>query len=269
MVCLISIKSLQNYILINGTLFFITFFNYYLIQNYYYLTYFSLLSKNYFIINFIDYSTKYKKNIKEPKINKSIINYQDNLNVFNVTFIQTVNLYLTHFYLNENINYNFDIITFIPVSFLYEIIFDFFHYCIHRFCHVDTLLYSIIHKKHHKNYILTSILTFDQTMLDFILTDAFPEIITLFIFQTFFFKFTFFQFFLILNYKTFFEVASHSGKYTNSCGFVQCIWLPRFFNIELATEDHDLHHKLIVCNYSKRFSLWDKVFKTYKSSIKK
>ena len=44
--------------------------------------------------------------------------------------------------------------------------------------------------------------------------------------------------------------------------FPQCIWLPRLFNIELYTEDHDLHHSRNNCNYSKRFSLWDKIFKT-------
>jgi len=243
-----------------------------LIKKYYYLTYFVLLSKNYFIIQFIDYSTKNKKNIKENnnniQINKSISNYQNTVNMLKVTLIQTIQLYLTYPYLIQNTNYNFDIITFIPTSFVYEIIFDFFHYWIHRGVHIDSSLYSIVHKKHHKNYILTSIATFDQTIMDHISTVAFPEIITLFIFQTLFFKLSFFQFLLILNYMTFSEVAGHSGKYTNSCGFVQCIWLPKFFNIELVTEDHDLHHTLLLCNYSKRFKIWDKVFKTYKPSIK-
>lgn len=36
-------------------------------------------------------------------------------------------------------------------------------------------------------------------------------------------------------------------------------WLPRLFNFQLKVEeDHDLH-----CNYSKRFTLWDKVFGTF------
>jgi sterol desaturase/sphingolipid hydroxylase (fatty acid hydroxylase superfamily) len=40
--------------------------------------------------------------------------------------------------------------------------------------------------------------------------------------------------------------------------------LPKWLNIELYCEDHDIHHSVNNCNYSKRFSLWDKVFGTFK-----
>jgi sterol desaturase/sphingolipid hydroxylase (fatty acid hydroxylase superfamily) len=71
-----------------------------------------------------------------------------------------------------------------------------------------------------------------------------------------------------LSYKTFIEISGHSGKklYPNG-SFSQFIWLPRFFNISLYTEDHALHHSSNYCNYSKRFSLWDKQFETYNESI--
>jgi sterol desaturase/sphingolipid hydroxylase (fatty acid hydroxylase superfamily) len=72
---------------------------------------------------------------------------------------------------------------------------------------------------------------------------------------------------MIIVYKNFIEISGHSGKklYPTSC-FSQFKWLPQWLNIELYTEDHDLHHSLNNCNYGKRFSLWDKLFNTYKCS---
>jgi len=209
------------------------------------------------MIYFIDYNVKNKKNIKEgiSKIN----NHEIQINILKITGIETISFCCLHL---DTIS-KYDLLLFIPVSFLYEIMFDFFHYWIHRSFHMNPFLYAI-HKKHHTHYHLTSIVTFDQTLFDFILAVSIPELISLFIFQKLFFDITTFQYLLILNYKTFSEIAGHSGKYTNSCGFVQCIWLPKFFHIELKTEDHDLHHTLLSCNYSKRFKLWDRVFNSYK-----
>lgn len=66
----------------------------------------------------------------------------------------------------------------------------------------------------------------------------------------------------------FIEISGHIGKRMHpTSSFSQFIWLPKFFNIELYTEDHDLHHSHNNCNYSKRFSLWDKVFGTHKKFI--
>jgi len=267
----ISSKSLYNYIFINSNLFLISYLNYYLFTHYKYFAFFIILFRNYFIINFIDYATKYKKNIIHKKITEESISINNNdhysLNIHSshlqIVLLESIQMYITHGYLNINENYLFDITTFIPISFLYEIVFDFFHYWVHRTCHVNNFLYRNIHKKHHKYCNLTSIVTFYQNPLDFILSVTIPEMITLYILQSLFFKLSLFQFILMINYKLFSEIAGHSGKYTNSCGFVQFIWLPRFLNIEIRTEDHDLHHKLLSCNYSKRFVIWDKLFNTY------
>jgi sterol desaturase/sphingolipid hydroxylase (fatty acid hydroxylase superfamily) len=64
-------------------------------------------------------------------------------------------------------------------------------------------------------------------------------------------------------YKTMQEIAGHSGKKLKGSSFIPCIWLPRAFGIELYSQDHELHHKLPAWNFSKRFSLWDKVFGTF------
>jgi sterol desaturase/sphingolipid hydroxylase (fatty acid hydroxylase superfamily) len=270
MTLFISFKSLTNYIFINSTLFFISFVHYYMFNRYKHLAFFILLVRNYFIINFIDYATKYQKNIhKQITGNNSIQDYSLEIHIshLQIVLLQTIEIYTIHKYLSINENYLFDITTFIPISFLYEIIFDFCHYWLHRICHVNNFLYINIHKKHHKHYNLTSIVTFYQNPLDFVLTGIIPEMITLYILHSLFFKLSGFQFILILNYKLFSEIAGHSGKHTNSCGFVQFIWLPRFLNIEIHTEDHDLHHKLLLCNYSKRFIIWDKLFNTYTKPI--
>jgi sterol desaturase/sphingolipid hydroxylase (fatty acid hydroxylase superfamily) len=66
-----------------------------------------------------------------------------------------------------------------------------------------------------------------------------------------------------MTYKTYIEIAGHCGKEINTPSFPQFIWIPRFFDMELYTANHDLHHSSNNCNYSKRFSLWDKVFGTY------
>jgi len=243
-------------------------------NHYKYFAFFILLFRNYFIINFIDYAIKDKKYIiHKQTIENSSINNVHNYSLENhtshlqIVLLETIEVYIIHKYLSTNVNYLFDITTFIPISFLYEIIFDFFHYWAHRTCHVNHFLYRNIHKKHHKHYNLTSIVTFYQNPLDFILSVTIPEMITLYILQSLFFKLSLFQFILVLNYKLFSEIAGHSGKHTNSCGFVQFIWLPRFLNIEIRTEDHDLHHKLLLCNYSKRFVIWDKLFNTYTKPI--
>ena len=152
------------------------------------------------------------------------------------------------------------------ISFIFEIIFDFFHYWTHRISHNNKYLYIYSHKSHHKFRHPISILTFYHNPLDLIITNSIPQYLTLLLFP----YLSFFQFNIILTYKTFIEISGHSGKKLYPSGsFTQFIWLPKLLNISLYTEDHDLHHDKSNYNYAKRFSLWDKVFGTYLSNIKK
>ena len=156
-----------------------------------------------------------------------------------------------------------DILFFIPKSFVFELIFDFFHYSTHRILHEYSFLYIHIHKKHHKYSYPMPILTFYHNPLDLIITNSIPQILTLVIFP----YISPFQFSVILTYKSFIEISGHSSKKLYPSGsFSQFIWLPRLLDISLYTEDHTLHHAINNCNYSKRFSIWDKIFHTYKSS---
>ena len=128
---------------------------------------------------------------------------------------------------------------------------------------IQKYIYKFLHKKHHTFKHPIAIITFYQDPIDLIITNSIPTIISLLLFP----YISYLQFNYITIYKIFTEICGHSGKksYPTS-SFLQFMWLPKFLKIELYTEDHDLHHSLNNCNYSKRFSLWDKIFNTYKTN---
>ena len=175
----------------------------------------------------------------------------------------TKKLCVSHF-VNERGTSN--IPRFIMWSFLYEIIFDFFHYWMHRIEHIVPFLYQYLHKTHHAYLHPSALTTFHQNPIDLVLSNSIPNLLTLEILKRFFnFRFSGFEFSLICSYKVFVEIAGHTGVHTNATAFPQFMWLPKLFGIELHTEDHDLHHSAPSkqCNFSKRFTLWDKCFGTY------
>lgn len=77
-------------------------------------------------------------------------------------------------------------------------------------------------------------------------------------------RFTLLQFHLLLAYKTFVEIAGHTGKFSRATSFPICPPLPQLFGMALVTADHELHHTQSHYNFSKRFILWDRLFGTYK-----
>jgi sterol desaturase/sphingolipid hydroxylase (fatty acid hydroxylase superfamily) len=160
-----------------------------------------------------------------------------------------------------------DIVYFIPISFLYEIIFDFFHYWTHRFVHAYPKLYQKTHKLHHKHISLIPIITFMQDPIDLLITNLIPTILTICILQQANINISMFTYVWILMYKSYIEIAGHSGiQHTKSCSFPQFIWLPKLLNIELYAHDHQQHHIHPSSNFSKRFSLWDKIFGTWRTN---
>ena len=171
---------------------------------------------------------------------------------------------LTHMYLYNNYQFNdsylyHDLMWFIPVSFLYEIVFDFFHYWAHRIEHYG-VLYKYVHKLHHKYKYTMLQFTHCHHPLDLVISNSLPHIITMFLIP----KMSFLTYNMILIYKVYVEISGHSGKKINASSFPQCIWLPKMFNIEITVNYHDEHHIYNTRNYTKRFSLWDKVFGTFK-----
>lgn len=163
------------------------------------------------------------------------------------------------------VNYLNTFLLFVPILFIVEIFFDFFHYLTHRIIHTFPALYKYIHKTHHANHKLSSIVTFHQDASDYLLTNYIPLIFSFLITKYLFnIKYNLLMYTLIIIYKEFIEIAGHIYIIeSKSFSFPQYIWLPLFFGIELQQKVHHDHHLYLTCNYSKRFSLWDKVFGTY------
>jgi len=274
---MISYNSIRAYVVTNSFLLFLGVTEYFLfilsngnILIHFIMVLLTLLFRNYFLMYVIDSNVK---NL-EPIGNKIRIEPKEtyfgefNFYVLGATIVETITLLIIQEYFFLIINtdtYLSDLLFFIPISFLFEIIFDFFHYWTHRIIHKNKLLYNFLHKKHHKFQHPTSIITFYQNPFDLMITNSFPNIISIFIMKSLDVNLTFFQLVLLNVYKMYIEISGHIGKNPKSSSFVQFMWLPRLFSIELYAKNHDLHHTLNNCNYSKRFSLWDKVFGTYRT----
>ena len=259
---MLSFNSLQNFFILNSSLLLLGYVQYNIlsIYNNILVIFCIFIGRNYILLNGIDYFTKNK-----PSISNEIIEFQNDfhIHVITTTAVESItHLFIKNIYFNKNINNN--LFSFIWLSFLFEIIFDFFHYFTHRLLH-NKYLYIYLHKKHHTFKHPISILAFYQEPLDLFITNSIPTILALLIIS-YMSYISYLQFNFIIIYKIFIEISGHSGKISYpTCSFPQFIWLPKLLNIELYTEDHDLHHSLNNCNYAKRFSLWDKIFNTYKT----
>lgn len=261
---MISLNSIKNFVIVNTTLFVISSIDYLFSSNR--LAFPITLIRNYFFLNILDYITKDKPYIKEKERKFILEKYRTEFNIYlcSSTIIETItNLFLEKQFVVNDDN-NMDLLYFIPISFMFEIIFDFFHYWSHRMMHQNKTLYQIIHKDHHRFNYPIPITTFFQHPIDLLISNSTPSFISFFIITRLFgFGITKFLFKLIMTYKIYIEIAGHCGKEMKTPSFPQFIWIPKLLHIELYTVNHDLHHSSNNCNYSKRFSIWDKAFGTY------
>ena len=251
------IKSIKNFFSINTFLLAIGNLQYYLSNQNYFINVIIFTVRNYILLNFLDSNIKNKTKISNI-LPKEDYPYEFHFNLVAATIIETTtHIFIKNILIKSN---NTNIIYIIPISFLFEIVFDLFHYTTHRMLHHE-YIYKYIHKKHHKFNHPSSIITFYQDPIDLLITNSFPTISTMILLPFI----SYYEFTLISIYKSFIEIGGHSGIISKpTCSFPQFIWLPKIFNIELYTEHHDLHHSSNNCNYSKRFSLWDKIFGTFK-----
>ena len=144
-------------------------------------------------------------------------------------------------------------------AFVFELLFDLAHYATHRAAHIPAL-YRYVHAHHHDMHAHTNILTtFRQDPADFLLTNTLPML-----FASQLVPFTQFELHVFLFYKTFLELSGHTGKKLRATSFPQFSWLPRWLGIELNASDHFAHHVNPRYNFSKRFSIWDKLFGTFR-----
>ena len=191
------------------------------------------------------------------------INNQHKLNLVDIRYIliwaiiEGISYQFLNLQKNDNIWYN--IVTFIPVTFLFEIIYDLFFYLHHYISHKNKTIYRLLHKTHHLHHNNINIISLYYTdPIDIIINTIYIIIITYIvpIYEL--------QFFIWVFYKLLVELAGHSGTDDNHSSFSQLILIPRLLDIDLNKADHFLHHLSSKYNYSKRFSLWDKVFGTYR-----
>ncbi|CAI5726560.1 hypothetical protein KXD40_002261 [Peronospora effusa] len=149
--------------------------------------------------------------------------------------------------------------TFIPKSLLFEVIFDFFHFTMHWVCHYSTWLYRNVHKRHHLHLHPCPLSTYEQDGFDLCLTNVLP-----FCLAWSLGSFSDLQLHLLFAYKTYVEVAGHSGLDIKGFSFPQMPLLNSATSLCLRVHDHDVHHTHPRWNFAKRFSLWDKLFRTYR-----
>ena len=154
-----------------------------------------------------------------------------------------------------------DLIYFIPRSFIFELTFDFGHYWTHRLMHSIPVMYQIVHKQHHNDHLININTSYNHTIYDYIITNTIPLMLAGYILPSSLYFHS-----VIFWYKTLVEFGGHTGKLNKAGSFPQFVWLPRVLGIQLHTEDHNMHHTNPNYNFSKRFSIWDKLFGTYKVS---
>ena len=255
---MISYNSAKYFCIITTTIHTMSYLNYIFVSNFNYSYLASFLG--YFLI-----TTLITNVIKTMGKDTNFYLEGEKRTEFNlVDYVKTIGVNSFSYYLivnnvcYESQNIQTDIIYFIPKSFIYELIFDFGHYWTHRILHTYPILYRYIHKKHHTNNLINVYTSFDHTATDYLITNTMPLYLT-----TYIFPMSKYQFTVQFIYKTLTEIGGHSGKISKANNFPQFIWVTQFFGIELNNKDHNNHHINPMCNFSKRFSLWDKVFNTY------
>ena len=153
---LVSKNSLKNYVVVNGFLLSIGFAQYSVLVFYcqevvwfnnFMVTLSCFVARNYLLLNFINYSTQTKQKIAQNYGDgnpRERYKFEFHKHVVTSTAVEAV----THIVISTGISTGISISTgtsaststsvsssllyFIPVSFLFEIIFDFFHYGTHR-----------------------------------------------------------------------------------------------------------------------------------------
>jgi sterol desaturase/sphingolipid hydroxylase (fatty acid hydroxylase superfamily) len=223
---------------------------------------------NYLSVFIIYYANCNKESLNEKQLDKSTL--KNHIYIFLISGLEIIIFKLIPLFCVtlKSTNILMDLLLFIPVSLIFELIFDFFHYWVHRYFHINKTLYINFHKNHHLDIYPNVWTTFNQNPIDYICNTGIPLILTTVIVNKCI-GLSEFQYVLFLIYKIFIEISGHCGKKIKGCTFIQNVWLVKLLNIHLHVDDHDYHHTHNNCNYSKRFKIWDVLFKTYKKKINK
>ena len=249
---MISNRSVQNFFVVNGSVVIVGTAFYLIEQMNPLLVLFLMLVKNYLTLAGISPKVSGLSPFPTGEFIKS-------------TCIDTLSYcIISRNFTHPTISMTRDLILLVPVSFAYELVFDFFYYWAHRGLHFSPTIFRLTHVTHHSQRITTVYTTFHHSLADLLLTNTLPLILTSSIVPVSAYTFT-----LIFCYKNIAEIDGHSGVNKKTPSFVQCIWLPKLFGVELYTKNHCLHHENPRVNFSKRFSIWDKVFGTFDPQMPK
>lgn len=276
MLLMISIKSLLMYLIINGSLLMLSFLHWSII-NFTQSPFVKILS--FFLRNILLLKVAnlimYYNNINTYEKKSVCVKYSEYFKYFlYLSFASGVEYAVINYVHNlgsiEKYTYFdilIDLIMFVPVSFIFELIFDLVHYWSHRLLHSNPLLYQYIHKTHHTHINITPIITYVQHPLDLVLSNVIPSIVAIKLTeQIFSIQMSLFLLMCIMMYKTYIEILGHTDIKTKRTGsFVQFVWITRLLDIQLFSKHHLIHHSHVMYNFSKRFSLWDKLFGTFKN----
>lgn len=264
-----SFASAIKYILTNGLLMFLGVIHHVLLTQYnFIIRLLSFIFKNVLLVSIVNFILKiYRKRegIENSEAPTEAYRHEFKLDLLKISCLEFAAYeFLIHMFPFSLSNWS-DMLYFIPISFLYEILFDFFHYWTHRFAHSIPYIYKNTHKLHHRNIALLPIITFVQDPFDLFLTNLMPILLTLTIIFGLGINVSMLTYVCIMMYKSYIEIAGHAPiENTKSCSFPQFIWLPKLLGIELYAKNHNRHHSYPNVNFSKRFSLWDRVFGTWK-----
>jgi sterol desaturase/sphingolipid hydroxylase (fatty acid hydroxylase superfamily) len=256
---MISGRSLIYFISINCIFMGVGSIDYYLHINYsIYTMFFSILLKNIGLPILLLNVSKSESYILEGERDTDVISISNIKHIVSTSLFQFTSMSVLLYFVKPTESVFYEVIFFIPNTFIFEVVFDFFHYASHRFLHSIPILYKTIHKYHHQTLTISILTTFHHTTSDLILSNLIPIVCTLYLYPM-----SQWTFFTWLWYKSIVEMGGHSGKQGKSSSFPQCIWIPRFLGIEMYSRNHNMHHVNPGVNFSKRFSLWDKVFNTF------
>jgi sterol desaturase/sphingolipid hydroxylase (fatty acid hydroxylase superfamily) len=142
----------------------------------------------------------------------------------------------------------------------FEVLFDAFFYVAHRAVHSNAALYAAVHKQHHvhkHDSRLTSAL--QMTAADVALTHTLPVLGALLLVPIA----PGLELSIVKAYLLFQEAYGHAGCAHRGRNFGPAPWVVQAMGVELRSEDHQLHHIRAGVNFSKRFSLFDRLGGTY------
>jgi sterol desaturase/sphingolipid hydroxylase (fatty acid hydroxylase superfamily) len=251
---MITVKSVRNFVTVNGFIGILAACQaMFLVDPHWASLFLWLVIRNFVVTYTIDYTTS----VGQQDV---VIHGNKEPYVLQAAALETITVFCLPVVSGYEGQWIRTLICFIPVSFAFEVLFDFFHYWIHRSMHA---VHYSWHKTHHEYVHLKPILAFHQNVFDLALSNSIPFILTERLISSIY-PLSIVERSLIMTYKIYLEVAGHSAHSSGrtSC-FPQCIWLPRALGIELYADDHAAHHSMPFCNFAKRFSLWDKVFGTW------